>query len=37
MAAIVLQMLLPALWQELVEVVEGMQARMHVAIDDAQL
>ncbi|MGY4340726.1 hypothetical protein ACVWW3_005632 [Bradyrhizobium sp. LM2.9] len=36
MAAIFLQMLLPALGQELVEIVERMQARMHVAIDDAQ-
>jgi hypothetical protein len=36
MAAIFLQMLLPALWQKLVEIVERMQARMNVAIDDAQ-
>src|SRR3954468_14142957 len=36
MAAIFLQMLLPPLWQELVEIVGRMQAWMHIAIDDAQ-
>ena len=29
-------MLLPALWQELIEIGMRMEARMHVAIDDAQ-
>jgi hypothetical protein len=29
-------MLLPAFWQELIEVAVRMDARMHVAIDDAQ-
>ena len=36
MAAVGVQMLLPALWQELIEVGMRMDARMHVAIDDAQ-
>src|ERR1700758_329564 len=36
MIAIGLQMLLPALWQEFVEVGARMQARMDIAIDDAQ-
>src|SRR5262245_12482766 len=36
MAAVGLQMLLPALGQELVEVGMGMDARMDVAIDDAK-
>src|SRR3954451_5933735 len=36
MAAIFLQMLLPAFGQKLVEIVERMQDRMDVAIDDAQ-
>ena len=36
MAAIGAQMLLPAFWQELIEVAVRMDARMHVAIDDAQ-
>ena len=36
MAAIGAQMLLPAFWQELIEVGMRVDARMHVAIDDAQ-
>src|SRR5262249_21375940 len=36
MAAISFQMLLPALWQEFVEIGMRMDARMDVAIDDAQ-
>src|SRR5438445_12776463 len=36
MAAVGAQMLLPALWQELIEVGMRVDARMHVAIDDAQ-
>src|SRR5215470_5608996 len=36
MAAIGLQVLLPAFWQELVEIGMRMDARMHIAIDDAQ-
>ena len=35
MAAIGAQMLLPAFWQELLDIGMRMDARMHVAIDDA--
>src|SRR5262245_25569627 len=36
MAAIGLQVFLPAFWQELVEIGMRMDARVHIAIDDAQ-
>src|SRR5712675_1830129 len=36
MTAVGLQMLLPAFWQELVEDGMRMQARMHIAVDDAK-
>jgi hypothetical protein len=36
MIAVGLHVLLPAFWQERVEVASSMQARMHVAVDDPQ-
>ena len=36
MAAIGAQVLLPALWQELLDIGMRMDARMHIAIDDTQ-
>src|SRR5215216_7809973 len=36
MIAVSLQVLLPAFWQERIEVGTRMQARMHIAVDDAQ-
>src|SRR5205085_2562093 len=36
MAAVGAQMLLPAFWQELIEIGMRVDARMHIAVDDAQ-
>ena len=36
MAAVFLEMLLPAFWHELLDIGIRVDARMHVAIDDAQ-
>src|SRR3981189_2163379 len=36
MAAVGLQMLLPALWQEGIEIAVRVNARMDIAVDDAQ-